>query len=112
MLNSERVFTLADLCNEFLKSWEIFFFCPNWSFFFFFFFHVYDSMLSLSVYSLDACANCEQGSIKTKHAFTGMVFFFGIVINTELFMVDALFLFYSTRDGCIVLLNVNVKFAL
>ena len=78
----------------------------------FFFFHVYDSMLSLSVYSLDACANCEQGNIKTKHAFTGMVFFFGTVINTELFMFDALFLFYSTHDGCIVLLNVNVKFAL
>ena len=76
------------------------------------FFHVYDSMMSLSVYSLAACADCEQSNIKTKHAFTGMVFFFRTVINTELFMVDALFLFYSTRDGCIVLLNVNVKFAL
>ena len=81
-------------------------------FFFFLLLHVYDSMMSLSVYSLVACADCEQSNIKTKHAFIGMVFFFGIVINTELFMVDALFLFYSTRDGCIVLLNVNVKFAL
>ena len=69
-------------------------------------------MMSLSVYSLAACANCEQSNIKTKHPFTGMVFFFGTVINIELFMVDALFLFYSTHDGCIVLLNVNVKFAL
>ena len=69
-------------------------------------------MMSLSVYSLVACADYEQSNIKTKHAFTGMVFFFGTVINIELFMVDALFLFYSTRDGCIVLLNVNVKFAL
>ena len=60
-------------------------------------------MMSLSVYSLAACADCKQSNIKTKHAFTGMIFFFGTVINTELFMVDALFLFYSTCDGCIVL---------
>ena len=66
----------------------------------------------VEVVRLGECADCEQSNIKTKHAFTGMVFFFGTVINTELFMVDALFLFYSTRDGCIVLLNVNVKFAL
>ena len=69
-------------------------------------------MMSLSVYSLAAYVDCEQSNIKTKHAFTSMVFFFVTIINTKLFMVDALFLFYSTRDGCIVLLNVNVKFAL
>ena len=68
--------------------------------------------MSLSVYSLAACVDCEQSNIKTKHAFTGMVLYFRTVINIELFMVDALFLFYSTHDGCIVLLNVNVKFAL
>ena len=34
------------------------------------------------------------------------------LVNTELFMVNALFLFYSIHDKCIVLLNVNVKFAL
>ncbi|KAK4550973.1 hypothetical protein RGQ29_032650 [Quercus rubra] len=28
------------------------------------------SMMSLSVYSLAACANCEQSNIKTKHPFT------------------------------------------
>ena len=66
----------------------------------------------VKVVGLGECAECEQSNINTKNAFTGMVFFFGTVINTELFMVDALLLFYSTRDGCIVLLNVNVKFAL
>ncbi|KAK7817721.1 proline-rich protein 4 [Quercus suber] len=29
-------------------------------------------MMSLSVYSLVACADCEQSNIKTKHAFTGL----------------------------------------
>ncbi|XP_050245461.1 proline-rich protein 4-like [Quercus robur] len=29
-------------------------------------------MMSLSVYSLAACADCEQSNIKTKHAFTGL----------------------------------------
>ena len=71
----------------------------------------YGNHKTVEVVGLGECADCEQSNIKTKHAFTAMVFFFGTVINTELFMVDALFLFYSTHDGCIVLLNVNVKFA-
>uniref|UniRef100_A0A7N2LJL4 Uncharacterized protein n=1 Tax=Quercus lobata TaxID=97700 RepID=A0A7N2LJL4_QUELO len=29
-------------------------------------------MMSLSVYSLAACADCEQSNIKAKHAFTGL----------------------------------------
>uniref|UniRef100_A0A7N2R2T1 Uncharacterized protein n=1 Tax=Quercus lobata TaxID=97700 RepID=A0A7N2R2T1_QUELO len=29
-------------------------------------------MMSLSVYGLAACADCEQSNIKTKHAFTGL----------------------------------------
>jgi len=29
-------------------------------------------MMSLSVYRLAACADCEQSNIKTKHAFTGL----------------------------------------
>ena len=72
----------------------------------------YGDHKTVEVVGQGECADCEQSNIKTKHAYTGMVFFFGTVINTELFMVDALFLFYSTHDGCIVLFNVNVKFAL
>ena len=72
----------------------------------------YGDHKTVEVVGLGECADCDQSNIKTKHAFTGMVFFFGTVINTELFIVDALFLFYSTRDGCTVLLNVNIKFDL